>query len=236
LEVLDVSEASNAAIKGVRAGDVLISLNGLPLITEGIGYDVVVEAIGQEFNDGKEVELAFFRGSVMGGVDGFVGLMDGILSGDEELEVEQVREGRERRQAESAGRQRAQAGRERSELPNVRFASLIAEGYLLLIPSFVASLLAFAPPRWTMIHPLTCLIWVSKRRRISASVNCSVLCLKRPPRPSETASSLRRRRRRGKRRGDSWGGCSRGRLFRRMITLIGLRTLRLVTTRVRWGC
>ena len=107
LEVLDVSEASNAAIKGVRAGDVLISLNGLPLITEGIGYDVVVEAIGQEFNDGKEVELAFFRGSVMGGVDGFVGLMDGILSGDEELEVEQVREGRERRQAESAGRQRA---------------------------------------------------------------------------------------------------------------------------------
>ena len=91
LEVSDVSEGLNGGRLGVRASDVVISLNGLPLLAPGIGYDVIIEAITTEFEAGKEIEIGFFRGSANGGVEGFEGLVEAILGGDEELEVEQVR-------------------------------------------------------------------------------------------------------------------------------------------------
>ena len=91
LEVSDVSEGLNGGRLGVRASDVVISLNGLPLLAPGIGYDVIIEAITTEFEAGKEIEIGFFRGSENGGVEGFEGLVEAILGGDDELEVEQVR-------------------------------------------------------------------------------------------------------------------------------------------------
>lgn len=74
----------------MRAGDVVISLNGLPLLTTGVGYDVIIKAITTEFEGGNEVEIGLFRGSENGGIEGFEGLVEAIVGGEDSssLEVE----------------------------------------------------------------------------------------------------------------------------------------------------
>mmetsp|Transcript_11779 Transcript_11779/g.23438 ORF Transcript_11779/g.23438 Transcript_11779/m.23438 type:complete len:282 (+) Transcript_11779:57-902(+) len=84
LEVSDVSEGSAAARLGVRAGDVLVGLNGLSLLAPGIGFDVIMSAIKGEF-EGEEGEVTakFFRGSQFGGIEGFDSVVDAIVNKQE---------------------------------------------------------------------------------------------------------------------------------------------------------
>lgn len=49
LVVSDVSEGLNAARLGVREGDCVIGINGLSLLAPGIGFDIVMDAIRNEF-------------------------------------------------------------------------------------------------------------------------------------------------------------------------------------------
>eukprot|EP00520_Triparma_pacifica_P010540 CAMPEP_0118646542 /NCGR_PEP_ID=MMETSP0785-20121206/8117_1 /TAXON_ID=91992 /ORGANISM="Bolidomonas pacifica, Strain CCMP 1866" /LENGTH=228 /DNA_ID=CAMNT_0006538553 /DNA_START=117 /DNA_END=800 /DNA_ORIENTATION=- len=90
LEVSDVSEGLNAGRLGVRTGDIVISLNGLPLVTTGVGYDIIVKAITTEFQNGNEVEIGLFRASENGGQEGFNGLVQAIVGGEDtsSLQVE----------------------------------------------------------------------------------------------------------------------------------------------------
>ncbi|GMH88231.1 hypothetical protein TrVE_jg3791 [Triparma verrucosa] len=88
LVVSDVSEGLNAARLGVRTGDVLIGINGLSVLAPTIGFDIVMEAIKNEFmGETGKVKVTFFKGSEFGGVEGFDSLLGTILGGGEVEEV-----------------------------------------------------------------------------------------------------------------------------------------------------
>mmetsp|Transcript_33048 Transcript_33048/g.98316 ORF Transcript_33048/g.98316 Transcript_33048/m.98316 type:complete len:261 (-) Transcript_33048:187-969(-) len=86
--VSDVTEGQFAARLGVREGDVLIGINGISLLEEGIGFDSVINTIQTEFGGpAGRISAKFFRGSSFGKIDGFDGLVGTIVNGGDAEEV-----------------------------------------------------------------------------------------------------------------------------------------------------
>lgn len=86
--VVDVEIGQNAAKLGVRDGDVLIGIDGESVLVEGIGFDSIMEKIGEKFAspDGK-ITATFFRGSGFGREEGFDSLVGTIVNGGNAEEV-----------------------------------------------------------------------------------------------------------------------------------------------------
>lgn len=86
--VSDVTEGQYAARLGVREGDVLIGINGVSLLEEGVGFDSVIETIQTEFDGAAgQISATFFRGSSFGRTEGFDGLVGTIVNGGDAEEV-----------------------------------------------------------------------------------------------------------------------------------------------------
>jgi len=90
LVVTDVTEMSNGAMAGVRQGDILLGVNGLSALAQGIGFTQVTDSIKAAFDDDDDkVTIKFFRGSE----EGFDRYLDVLVNGveyneDEEEEVD----------------------------------------------------------------------------------------------------------------------------------------------------
>lgn len=85
LIVSDVTEMSNGALAGIREGDILLGVNGLSAIAEGIGFSQVMDSIKAGFDDSPsgEITIKFFRGSVSGKKEGFDQFLDVLVNGNE---------------------------------------------------------------------------------------------------------------------------------------------------------
>lgn len=96
LVVTDVTEMSNGAMAGVRQGDILLGVNGLSALSQGVGFTQVTDSIKAAFDDDDDdgkVTIKFFRGSVQGNEEGFDRYLDVLVNGVEYNENEEEVDG-----------------------------------------------------------------------------------------------------------------------------------------------